>query len=85
MFTDFLCGKCTKGSDNTGIALNLIECVPCDASDIVYFMLFCKLTLSLYSLGVYDTLRSQLYTTLSLPFLLYRHFNCGNFYPNHLL
>ena len=46
--SDFLRGKYTKGSDNTGIALNLIECVPCDASDIVYFMLFCKLTLSLY-------------------------------------
>ena len=43
LYVGFLCGKCTKGSDNTGIALNLIECVPCDASDIVYVVLLCEL------------------------------------------
>lgn len=48
-YIGFLCGKCTKGPDNTGIALNLIECVPCDASDIVYFVLICKSTFRCYT------------------------------------
>ena len=42
IYSGFLCGRCTKGSENTGIALNLIECVPCDVSDIIYFILLCK-------------------------------------------
>ena len=42
IYSGFLCGRCTKGSENTGIALNLIECVPCDVSDVIYFIFLCK-------------------------------------------
>lgn len=52
IFTGFLCGKCNKGLDDTGIALNLIECVSCNASDIAYFVLLCELIMLISQYGI---------------------------------
>ena len=42
----FLCGKCPPGSENevTGLAFNLLECVSCETTDIILFVLICKLS-----------------------------------------
>jgi len=38
----FLCGQCPHGN-NEGSALNLAECVSCEAWSVAVFILICKL------------------------------------------
>ena len=39
-FEGFMCGKCLPSE---GLALNLSDCLQCQASDVILFILFCKL------------------------------------------
>ena len=39
-----MCGKCPHGSENEvkGLAFNLLECVSCEAGDVILFVFICK-------------------------------------------